>query len=339
MERPDGLPAMNRRRLLQSAAAGAAAGLLPAMTTPAVAALVAEEPVFSDDFASRGTIDVGATDAPGYQWYPRKWFSGRATRPENISVANSVLTLGGRGGEDGLATLSTAIAVNTGPLARGTVFGGGGYFEARIAFDYSRRPSAAHANPAFWSMAIEHVASQYASTFYTQWPGQPPGYAHYIELDFMEHFDDPRPSYVCSIHDWSGTHTGPPDFWDHDITNANNIVNVGAVDWNQFHTYSCYWVPQKGATPGHAQWFFDGLAGPTTNIYWRGPVGNPPLPGQAAAPGTPARAYFTPDTPAEADRTYAILDQQHLALTLTTDSTFPMRVDWVRVWGSQAHVL
>jgi hypothetical protein len=41
---------------------------------------------------------------------------------------------------------------------------------------------------------------------------------------------------------------------------------------------------------------------------------------------------FTPDTPEKADRTYAILDQQRLAVVLGTDCAWPMRVDWVKVW-------
>ncbi|TDE09890.1 glycoside hydrolase family 16 protein [Jiangella asiatica] len=328
----------SRRRFLQTAGAG-----LVLAGTPSLARATESQVVFFDDFTSAATIDVGATDAPGYNWYPRKWFRTTATRPENISVSDSVLTLGGNGGESDLTRLSTAIAVDTSPYARGTVFHGG-YFEARIAFDHAERPPTAGANPAFWSMAIEHVAHQYVGTFYTQWPGQAAGYSHYIELDFMEHFSDPRQSYVCTVHDWSGPYATPPGsdddpFWWYDIANGNNIVQVGPVDWSEFHTYSCYWAPQNGSTPGHVQWFFDGLAGPTTNVYWAGPIGAPPLPGQAPEPGTPAHTSFTPDTPAEADRTFAILDQQRIALTLTTDPGFPMYVDWVRVSDSTVEVL
>lgn len=324
----------SRRQFLQTTGAGLVLAGAPSLVSSQSAARAAEsQVVFFDDFTSAATIDVGATDAPGYNWYPRKWFRTVATRPENIQVSDSVLTLGGQGGEgDELTRLSTAIAVNTSPFARGTVFRGG-LFEARVAFDHNERPPTANANPAFWSMAIEHVASQYVDTFYTQWPGQGAGYAHFIEVDFMEHYRAPQPNYYGTIHDWSGLFS---PFWQYDIANGNNSFDVGPVDWTEFHTYGCRWVPQDGSTPGHVQWFFDGRPGPLA--YWAGPVGAPPLPGQASPPGAPAGTTIVVDTPAEADRTFAILDQQRIALTLTTHPTFPMYVDWVRVSDSTVSV-
>jgi hypothetical protein len=324
-----------RRRFLQSTAAGAGAGLVfGASPSPAIARVTADDPVFSDDFDSLSTIDVNATGAPGYQWYPHKWFSSRVTRPQNIRVSNSVLTLGGAGGETGFASLVTAFAIPTAPYFRGKVFGNGGFFSARIAFDHAQQGPGPQVAPAFWSMAIEHISDGFNPAG-EQWPGQEPGYAHYIELDFMEHFRERRNSYVCTIHDWSGKYD---PFWWYDISNGNNIVDVGPVNWSEFHTYSCYWVPQNGTTPGHAQWFFDGLAGPTTNVYWKGPPGSPPLPGQPArSPDPPARASFTPSTPVQADRTYSVIDRQRLALHIGTDPGWPMRIDWVKVWGGTPH--
>lgn len=52
-----------------------------------------------------------------------------------------VVTLGGAGGETGFASLVTAFAIPTAPYFRGKVFGNGGFFSARIAFDHAQQGS------------------------------------------------------------------------------------------------------------------------------------------------------------------------------------------------------
>lgn len=130
------------------------------------------------------------------------------------------------------------------------------------------------------------------------------------------------------MHDWSGSWSTSAARWEYDIYNGNHRFDVGEPpDWNQFHLYGCLWVPQNGSEPGWARWYFDNIPGPT--VFWKAPIGSPPLPGQ----GAPATATsFTPDTAAEADRTFAIVDQQRHAMVLSTDYDWPMRVDWVKVW-------
>lgn len=275
---------------------------------------------FIDDFESQSSIDVAASGAVGFKWYPQHWFGSEVTPPSKIGVANSVLELAG--------VLQTAIISRTDPSHYiGSVFGGGAYFEARIAFDPARGALASQAFPAFWSMAIEHIYDS-ASFSDVQWTGQAPGYAHFIELDFMEAFHLPNESYVGkkgyygTIHDWSGTYG--QNGWTNNIqNNGNKFSNVGAVDWSAFHTYGCLWVPATATAPGYVQWFFDNKPG--SIVYWKGPIGDPPLPTQSLN-------VYTPSTPALAAATYAKLDEQRLALSLMTDPNWPMLVDWVKVW-------
>jgi hypothetical protein len=328
-----------RRTFLTGAAAlGTGALLLPTLTacTPPNEPAGYTRLAFFDDFDSIATIDTAATKAPGYKWYASQWFGFPTTPADNIRVADSVLTLGGGTPTTGTgAALETAISRPGGgaPYHTGTVFGGGAYFEARIAFDPADTPAANRHWPCFWSMSIEHVWHT-ANPAGRQWPGQPDGYAHFAELDFFEafttggRFGQDRRWYLGGIHDWSGTYVADTG-WQYNIQNSgNNRFDVGSVpDWNRFHTYGCLWVPQQDATPGYVRWYFDNIPGPV--IYWKGPIGSPPLPGQGVA-GTPMS--FTPDTAAEADRTYAILDQHRHALVLGTDYGWPMRVDWVKVW-------
>lgn len=307
--------------------------LLP---TPPAAALSAgyDRLVFIDNFSSIKTIDVGATNKPGYKWYATQWFGGGVTPQQNISVDDSVLTLGGSA--PGAAAIETAIASQNPPYYAGTVFDHGAYFEASMAFDPALGVNG-NSWPAFWALSIEHI---YDSVYQPaeQWPGQVKGYAHFPELDFMEaccggkHSYAGQKLYYGTIHDWSGVihnNAWENNAW-RNIQNGNNGFVVGPVDWNQFHTYGCLWVPASNGKPGYAQWFFDNRPGPI--IYWKGSIGNPPLPGQ----GPPGSAsVFTPSTPDQAAPTYAIIDQQHLAVVLDTDPNWPMRVAWVKVWQKQ----
>lgn len=326
---------LSRRRLLGAAGIVAGAGALPLLggcaPQPATQAGYTRL-AFGDEFDSPNTIDISGTGAPGYKWYASGWFGFSTTPADNIRVSNSILTLGGgtsapRGPG---AHLNTAIAKRDTPYHTGNVFGGGGYFEARIAFDPALGARAGRHWPCFWSMAVEHVYQGFHQAD-EQWPGQAPGYAHFAELDFFEAYHAPHESYVGKTsylgapHDWSGKWENGN--WQYNIQTGNRLVQTGAVDWKQFHNYGCLWVPQQGTQPGYAQFFFDELPGPL--VFWKGPIGNPPLPGQPA-PGQVGT--YTAATPDRASKTYAILDQQRLAVVLGTDYAWPMQVDWVRIW-------
>ena len=129
--------------------------------------------------------------------------------------------------------------------------------------------------------------------------------------------------YAGTMHDWSGTFSSSTG-WQYNIANYGNaFINVGSVDWTAFHTYGLLWVPQSGNTPGHATWYFDGHAELT--IYWLGPATSTALPGLSTG-------SFTPSTSGQATATYSVLDTEQLALSLQTDLSWPMYVDYVRVW-------
>jgi hypothetical protein len=285
--------------------------------------------VFSDDFTSLSTIDLTGTNVPGFNWYADSWYSHGLTSSNNITIANSILTLGGTGtGTIPMYSLTSAHAKSTAPYYNGSVFGNGGYFEARVKVS-DAGSSSALGNLGWWALSIESVYGNF-HTADEQWPGQAAGYWHYSEVDFFEPYwpsgtppgagDYGNPTeYSSSIHDWSG------------ISDAHNIEsgyhrNIGSVDWNAFHTFGCLWVPQSGSTPGYLKYYFDDQLIGTT--YWLGPPpAAPPLPGQIDGHSI----YDTP-TIGSATTTYSILDQRRLALVLTGDINWPLYVDWVRVW-------
>lgn len=330
---------LSRRRFLHGAATVTGAGLLAASSTgtaqaadnrgnapaiaapPPAAAAGYNSLTFSDDFDSLSTIELTTNNRPGYNWYTDSWFSGQPTNPAIINISNSVLTLG-------TGNLKSAVPLPTAPYYMGSVFSGGAYYEARIAWD----PAVpATGGRGFWSMSIEHVYDMYHRqpnrTEDEQWPGQPTGYAHFAELDIVEPVYQAT-AYQGTIHDWSGMYrSGTSSGWDYNIANGNNITPF-RLDWNQFHTFGCLWIPQNGSTPGYVRWFLDNTSWATA--YWKGPIGAPPLPGQGEPGGGMTR--FTADTPSEATKTWAIMDQHRFPIALLGNTASPMRVDWVRVW-------
>jgi len=139
----------------------------------------------------------------------------------------------------------------------------------------------------------------------------------------MEHMNGLGNTYVGAIHDWSGTYTASSGFTYNIANYGNCFINPGTVDWSVAHTYGALWVPQADNTPGHVTWYFDGQA--VGSVYWLGPDTSTALAG--ASTGS-----LTPSSASQATTTYSVLDDQQLALSLQTDSAWPMYVDWVRVW-------
>jgi len=310
-------------------ASNAAAVIQTSEIPDAAAAAGFKKLVFSDDFTSISTIDMGNSRAAGFNWYCSSWFTGgrHAADASNFSISNGVLKVGGGTGDTSYGLVS-AFDNSSGGFT-GTVFANGGYFEASIRYDPLDASNATTSGPAFWSIAVEHLIDNKASSI-SQWPGQPVGYTHFIEVDFMEPmipvgkpYRETR-IYQGNIHDWYGAWNSESRQWANNISNRkNDVIWVGSVDWNAFHTYGLLWVPQSDNKPGHVTWYFDGIA--MSSIYWMGPPVSPPLPGEIGQEITPSSAR-------RATTTYSILDSQRLALSLSSDTKWPMYVDWVRVW-------
>jgi Bacterial Ig domain len=285
---------------------------------------------FDDEFTTIATLDVNCTNVPGFNWYLEQWFSApqSCTSPSNVTVGNGYLTVLNQGIESAVATLPSP------PYYVGNVFANGAYFEASLRFNPALGAGTTYW-PSFWSIAMEHIQDNKDGQAAEQWPGQVNGYAHFIEPDFFEACCGGSyvgiPFYYASLIDWSGVFQGAPIYLypyrtGNFGTPGNQFTPTGVlIDWNSFHTYGCLWVPQNGATPGYIQYFFDHI--PTARNYYTGPIGNPPLPGQNGFSGS-----WNPNTSAQAAATFAIVDQQHLAMSLATAGGWPLQVEWVHVW-------
>lgn len=79
----------------------------------------------------------------------------------------------------------------------GTVFGGGGYFEATMSF--TGAPVKSGGWPSFWANDIENQVGNGSS----HWAGQRRGYVNSIEADFVE-FLAGADRYGIALHNWYG---------------------------------------------------------------------------------------------------------------------------------------
>lgn len=275
--------------------------------------------VFYDDFESPSTIDMGNSQTGDFNWYLSQWFHHGKTAldPADLSIANSVLTIAAD-------SWNLVSAFDTDPQVpgqfHGNVFGGGGYFEARLRYDH-----AAAGVTSFLAMSIEHIAdasvwNNTANVGPGHWPGQPDHYGHWIEVDIFETLFDWDHGYQAHVHDWSGI------LYDQTIdirNNDNYYITCDLSDPNQFHTYGCLWVPQNGTVPGRIEFYCDNVL--RSSLYFSGPPGAPPLPGQS-------NGNWTSATPDQTGRTYSIIDSHRLALALQPSANTPLLVDWVKVW-------
>ena len=198
----------------------------------------------------------------------------------------------------------------------GVAFGGGAYIEAQLRFDPAASRDAPQKGwPAFWGMAIEHLAALPGE----QWPGQPQGYQRFNEVDIFEYdltrFGLPEAGYGSALHDWYGRyqHTCATGYCHHSTAMPDvRMKPPPATDFNRFHKYGFLWIPATAHTPGRAQFFFDGKL-----------IGKPA-----------SWDHLTDRIPELEMRSagFSVLDRNHLVLILGSGRAQPMTVRAVDVW-------
>ncbi|SKD05492.1 hypothetical protein SAMN05445504_9516 [Burkholderia sp. CF099] len=270
-------------------------------------------------FGSRfmaGAVDWQDERTANFQWFRGRFFGyppldrsavSQAEREEGVVLGDS------RRANYGIATAAPA---KNGEGWVGVAFGGGAYIEAQLRFDPAASRDAPQKGwPAFWGMAIEHLAALPAE----QWPGQPQGYQRFIEVDIFEYdltrFGLPEAWYGSALHDWYGhyQHTCTTGYCHHSTAMPDvRMKPPPATDFNRFHKYGFLWIPATAHTPGRAQFFFDGK-----------PIGKPA-----------SWDHLTDRMPELEMRSagFSVLDRNHLVLILGSGRAQPMTVRAVDVW-------
>ncbi len=277
-------------------------------------------------------INIAGNDAHGFNWYYGQFF-GTTETPTKLTRSSDGVTLSATG-----ANGSTSGSITTGipcPSCNsdgffGVAFGGGGYFEAQIAFNpedvLTHNPKGALPLPAFYLLPVEFAAQMNAD----QWPGQEAGYIHYSEPDIFEYNRawrtwgwNPQNQYGADFHDWYGLRykTCPKNGFDYCVTKRTQadalVVVPKDTDFTQFHKYGLLWVPATATSPGYAQYYFDRTA-VTPRITWKQLT-------KSDAPPPEKQPWLN-----------GITDWDHFLLVFSTGVDQPMNIKSVDVWqGSE----
>ena len=240
--------------------------------------------------------------AIGKDWFKEN-FNG--VNPASVNVTQNGgggVTIAG-GGDSYNAQVQTVQQTSTG--WQGEAFGGGAYIQATLSWTGNYTENGGW--PSFWSADVERMTGSSVA----QWPGQPAGYSHYIEPDFMEYWSNNQ--YSGTIHDWYGKNGSQGDVQ----TNTGGFNLPTGVNPSQPNTYGFLWVPATSTAQGYAKWYFDGQQiGPT--VHWN------------------QYDPSAPPAPVNGSTAYSVLDTRHLALILGTNPSDPMTVSNVQVWQASA---
>jgi hypothetical protein len=263
---------------------------------------------------SRDTHTSSAAGTAGM--YPWHFFNQDVGGHAAVNTDGNLQITGGD--EATNAQLASATGGESAGTFQGIAFGGGAYFEAVLKFDgwrgQSKNEHLLDAGwPAFWGMAIEHLAL----TGDDEVPGMSKGYEHFIEMDFFEYniayVEHTDAIYSGSMIDTYGIwgHTcGKDIFCSAQNHYASKIRPISpSTNLSEFHSYAMLWVPATDDSEGFVRWYFDGA-----------PVGQTVTWQKCSALSAKPSVLF------------CIADQQHLAVIIGTGVRYPMQVQSVSVW-------
>jgi hypothetical protein len=272
---------------------------------------------FHVDKVTAAQIDFGQTLAPGKKLYFWNLFGCQAKDSEVVLPGDGTFEVTSHCGPGG--TMMSGVRKPGTPGYVGTAFGGGGYFEAEIAYD----PTAvnlADGWPAWWTMSAEHLWALPGAA----WPGQPGAgrlhYEHFVEPDLFEGMVRPphhTTSYLATVHDWYGTFDKTCKGYCSYSTPYNVNLKSGPPghDWKAWHKVAMLWRPATATAAGTLTFYLDG-------VQQGAPVAWSRFDGRAAAPPVKAATPWR----------FGVIDSQHLVLILGAGRSTPLRVRSVNVW-------
>jgi hypothetical protein len=243
----------------------------------------------------------------GYQWYAFNFYSSTPTFANTKINSDGSISVG-QGGNTYNANLSSAGSISASPHFVGTAFGGGAYIEVTASFN-AQSASISTGWPAIWTGALENMRG-----INNQWPGQASGYLHYTENDIMEYFQGafsaPLTTYGATNHDWYGVNSSG------NYSDGTTVSAGSQAIFSNQNTYAMLWVPATSTTDGYINYYFNGQS-VASKMYQQLTASDVPKPdGQPWA--------------------FGIIDQDHLAILLGSNNTYPVTVFSVQVWQANA---
>jgi hypothetical protein len=272
---------------------------------------------YSSNFTA-STVDMNETLNRGYKWYIYNLYGKKASAAGvQINGDGSVTLNGDATGAEG-QLMSVAQYPGTNAWV-GTSFGGGGYFETVMKWSPAQVLASKNQYkstwPSFWTLPME-------STFLpgqNQWPGQPSGYQHNVEVDFFEaDYFGSNNTYGVGLHDWWGiANQTCSGLCGMGMLNPSGGRQVPAgTNFDVYHTYGVLWVPATATTVGSYSAYFDGK-----------PIG-----------ATRTWTQYTDQAPTPVGKPWLFgrIDQQHMFFILSTGRGAPFTLSAVNVWQKSA---
>ena len=267
---------------------------------------------FADEFDSYDTIDFSGEGKPGYNWYVDRPYGGVTLTKDEIIIEDGVMTFAPKTcpASIGLPTFSAK-----GKTGYAMHFG---YAEARIRFsveELTLRSEGRNGWPAFWGVSVVDVIGE-------KWD-------RVGELDILEayelDFTDPHSDviYTGTLHDHVKLESGKQQI----ATNSTNATGaLGIKDYldNEWHTYAALW------TENYIAWYLDGVlmhsvrfSEDTYPVYYYRDIEDPLMWNEAMNTALQGHTWVG---------AHSIMNVDHMALFLGAHETWPIEVDWVRVW-------
>ena len=265
-------------------------------------------------------IDFGQTLVSGKKLYFWNLFGCQATDSEATLRGDGTVRVTGHCGPGG--TLMSGVVKAGSPGYVGTAFGGGGYFEAEIAYN----PAAVKISdgwPAWWTMAAEHLWALPGSGSRQAAFGQVP-YEHFIEADLFEALVPPPRhvrSYLASVHEWYGAFDKTcKHFCSYSTPYAVNVKSAPpGHDWSTWHKVAMLWVPATATAPGSLTFYLDDVQ-QGVPLEWAQYDTN-----KVSPPVEPTASWR-----------FGVIDGQHLVLIFGAGRGTPLHVRSVNVWQASA---
>ena len=206
-----------------SATPSAASGVVP----PGAAALGYTLAVINEHPTA---ADIAPGNNGDYKWFDGQWWESPPPM-RDYSTSNGILVMS-LGGD--LASMPRDFSAGALPLLAGS----NGFY---VEFDVQLSDNNTDHWPAVWLMPWEHPNADV-------YPGNPPGYERFMELDVDE--GGFGPGLTGTVHSWAGYYP----YYSDSAQNPNNVSPV-ALDRTQMHTFGA------GYDPVHqtVSWWVDGV--------------------------------------------------------------------------------
>jgi hypothetical protein len=202
---------------------GKTSGAVP----PGAAALGCTKRVIDE---SPTAADIAPGKSGDYKWFSGQWYAEKAPSLDHYATRGGALALS-LGGD--LAGIPRDFSPGRLPLLAGA----DGFY---VEFDVRLSDNDPDHWPAVWLMPAEHDGQR------DHYPGDPPGYERFMELDVDE--GGFGPGLTGTVHSTEGVYPK----WKH-VQNPNNVSPL-AIDRSRQHVFGASYDPSRGK----ATWWLDG---------------------------------------------------------------------------------